>query len=57
MTWDRLNPNTSAASTAATAAVIPTIAERTGTAATPPGPGSNASRIPSTAVGGQPPAR
>ena len=53
MTWDRLEPNTSAARTAASAAAIPTIAGRTGTAARPR-PGSNASRIPDTAAGDSP---
>ena len=53
ITCDTLDPNTSAASTAASAAAIPTIAARTGTAARPR-PVSNASWIPDTAAGDRP---
>ena len=53
MTWARLEPNTTAAITAASAAVVPTMAERTGTAVRSR-PGSNARRTPDTAVGGNP---
>ena len=53
MTWDRLEPNTTAAITAASAAVVPTMAERTGTVVRSR-PGSNARRTPVTAVGGNP---
>ena len=53
MTWARLDPNTSAAITAASATAMPAMAERTGTAVRSR-PGSNASRTPDTAVGGNP---
>ena len=53
ITCDTLDPNTSAASTAASAAAIPAIAARTGTADRPR-PGSNASWMPDTAAGDSP---
>lgn len=53
MTCPRLDANTRAAITAASATVIPKMAERTGTAVRSR-PGSNARRVPATAVGGKP---
>ena len=52
-TCARLDPNTSAAITAASATTMPRMAERTGTADRSR-PGSKASRTPDTAVGGNP---
>src|SRR5689334_14777169 len=49
----RLALNTTAATTAVTAAIQPSRAERTGTARTPD-PGSNALRVPPTAAAGSP---
>src|SRR4030088_553438 len=49
----RLALNTTAATTATTAATEPSSAERTGTARTPD-PGSNALRVPTTAAAGSP---
>ena len=51
-TWLRLAPNTSVAVTAAIAAAMPAMAERTGIAVRPR-PGPNASRAPDTAVTGK----
>jgi hypothetical protein len=49
----RLALNTTAVTTAVTAAMEPSSAERTGTARTPD-PGSNALRVPTTAAAGSP---
>src|SRR6266513_2972246 len=49
----RLALNTTAVTTAVTAAIEPSSAERTGTARTPE-PGSNALRVPTTAAAGSP---